>query len=254
MELLFYRVYEVANLMVDLVNVSGTFDEICWDVPDVERCLTKFSKVSLLNYFCFSNLSQRDRKKARKDPDTFDVDSIEAAFENYSISYKPLNDFLRAEFGAERDESSSWLTGIEQDALFPWMDEQDEAFSGLWSKVADEVVHVLFSNRSFLLNFNTELAEFRKERGDKASPRCSIPQWVKKAAYFRENGRCALCKKDLSGLVAIDPKQHYDHMVPLKRLGANHSCNMQLLCGPCNQEKAASEGRTSSDYQPWWED
>ena len=157
----------------------------------------------------------------------------------------PFNDFLRRDFPHADDD-------VRQDALYPWMLEQEEAFTLLWARMADEVFHLLFGNRSFLLNFNLALTEFRKEREDAPCPRCSIPQWVKKAVYFRENGKCALCKKDLSGLIAIDPKQHYDHIVPLKTLGANDPCNMQLLCDSCNLRKAASPARTSAIYDPWW--
>src|ERR1039457_2118587 len=111
--------------------------------------------------------------------------------------------------------------------------------------MADEVFHSLFGNRSILLTFNCALAEFRRTRGAGPSPRCKIPQWVKRAVYFRENGKCALCRRDLSGLIAIDPKQNYDHIVPLKLLGANDPCNIQLLCKTCNLRKAASPARTS---------
>jgi hypothetical protein len=140
------------------------------------------------------------------------------------------------------------------DALFLWVSEhEDETFSRLWEKMADEVFHLLFCNRSILLTFNAVLAEFRRERGDGPSPRCRIPQWVKRAVYFRENGKCALCRRDLSGLVTIDPRQHYDHIVPLKRLGANDPCNIQLLCQGCNLVKGAYQARTSSVYEAWWQ-
>ena len=73
-----------------------------------------------------------------------------------------------------------------------------------------------------------------------------------RAVYFRENGKCALCRRDLSGLIAIDPRQHYDHIVPLKGLGANDPCNIQLLCLGCNLVKGASQATTSSLYEAWW--
>src|ERR1022692_4252162 len=121
--------------------------------------------------------------------------------------------------------------------------------------MADEVFHLLFGlfgNRSILLTFNCVLAEFRRARGDGPSPRCKIPQWVKRAVYFRENGKCALCRRDLSGLIAIDPRQHYDHIVPLKGLRANDPCNIQLLCLGCNLVNGASQATTSSLYEAWW--
>ena len=139
------------------------------------------------------------------------------------------------------------------DALNLWLREHEDTFSHLWEKMADEVFHLLFGNRSILLIFNSALAQFRRTRGDDPTPRCKIPQWVKRAVYFRENGKCALCRKDLSGLIAFDVRQHYDHIVPLKSLGANDPCNIQLLCLGCNLAKGAAQARTSSMYEPWWQ-
>lgn len=243
MELLFHRVYEMADLMTDLVDVDSSFDELAWDYPEVTGCLSKFSKTSLLGHFCFTHIRIFDLRECRKDPETIDVGSIHTAFQRYVIPYIPFEEFMRHDSQQHEDE---------QDALYPWILDQEEAFTLLWERMTDEVFHLLFGNRSFLLSFNLRLAEFRKKRGDAPSPRCSIPQWVRRAVYFRENGKCALCKKDLSGLIAIDPKQHYDHMVPLKTLGANDPCNIQLLCERCNLLKGASPARTSPIYDAWW--
>jgi HNH endonuclease len=248
MELLFHRVYEMADLMASAVNAAYGFDELDWESPDVSWCLTKFTKTSILGHFCFANIRLHDLRTARKDPEEFDVEDLEAALKNYGIPFLSFVDFIRRDFPEEEEDDY-----LDCNYLHDWMCAQEEgAFGLLWEKMTDEVFHLLFGNRGFLLNFNLALAQFRQERGDSPSPRCSIPQWVKRAVYFRENGKCALCKKDLSGLIAIDPKQHYDHIVPLKSLGANDPCNMQLLCDRCNLLKAASPARTSSVYDPWW--
>jgi hypothetical protein len=45
------------------------------------------------------------------------------------------------------------------DALYLWvLEHEDETFSHLWNKMADEVFHLLFGNRSILLTFNSALA------------------------------------------------------------------------------------------------
>ncbi|MGH9611718.1 MAG: HNH endonuclease [Bryobacteraceae bacterium] len=248
MELLFHRVYEMADLMAYVVDVGDAFDELDWNCAQVSVCLNRFSKSSLLAHFCFTYIRMHDLKTARKDPEDMNVEDMESAFKKYAIPFITFKDFICREFPDERDDDY-----IEYEALYSWMHAQEDgAFGLLWEKMTDEVFQLLFGNRGFLLNFNLQLAQFRQERGDTPSPRCFIPQWVKRAIYFRENGKCALCKKDLSGLIAIDPKQHYDHMVPLKALGTNDPCNMQLLCERCNLLKAASPARTSSVYDPWW--
>ena len=231
-----------------MTNVSFAFQELNWDSPDVSRCLHTFSKASLLGYFCFTHIRLHDLRTARKDPETLDVDDMEAALERYAIPFVSFREFMLQNHPEEQDDDY-----IELNHLDSWMVSQEEdAFSYLWERMTEEVFHLLFGNRGFLLDFNLQLAAFRQERGDVPSRRCSIPRWVKRAVYFRENDKCAFCKKDLSGLVAIDPKQHYDHIVPLKALGANDPCNIQLLCARCNLEKAASQARTSTIYDPWW--
>ena len=244
MELLFHRVYEVAEMMAEVVTGDyDPFGELDWDSPNINECLNKFSKTSLLAYFCFRHLTIYECRRFRKDPETVDLEAMQQAFERYAIPCMKFEEFLHREFPQGQDE---------QDAFYPWMLDQEEAFERLWERMTDEVFHLLFYNRGFLLRFNLGLAEYRKQRGDSPSPRCAIPQWVKKAVYFRENGKCALCKTDLSGLIAVDAKQHYDHIVPLKALGANDPCNIQLLCERCNLLKGASPASTSSIYNPWW--
>lgn len=48
-----------------------------------------------------------------------------------------------------------------------------------------------------------------------------------------QNGRCAVCRCRLGA------KYHLDHIVPIARNGRNEFQNVQLLCVPCNQHKAA---------------
>ena len=251
MELLFHRVYEMADLMGRIIGDHDNpvaFEELDWDSPSVSCCLEKFSKTSILGYFCFAFISIHDLQTARKDPEDMNVEALEGALKNYGIPFIALEDFISREFPDQKDDDY-----IEDEAIHSWIVAQEQAaFGSLWEKMTEEVFHLLFGNRGFLLKFNLQLAEFRRERGDLPSPRHSIPQWVKRAVYFRENGKCAFCKKDLSGLIAVDPKQHYDHIVPLKSLGANDPCNIQLLCERCNLVKSASVARTSTVYEPWW--
>jgi HNH endonuclease len=248
MEFLFHRVYEMADMVSALVQASYGFEELAWEAPDVSRCLQRFTKASVLGYFCYTHIRLHDLKTARKDPENFNIADLEAALQRYLIPFVSFREFMRKNHPEEQDDHY-----IELEHLHSWMvSQEEEAFSTLWERMADEVFHLLFGNRGFLLTFNVELAAFRQERGDTPSHRCAIPQWVKRAVYFRENGKCALCKSDLSGLVAVDPKQHYDHIVPLKALGTNDPCNIQLLCAKCNLVKAASAARTSAIYEPWW--
>src|SRR6266568_1439889 len=79
-------------------------------------------------------------------------------------------------------------------------------------------------------------------------PRVQIPIWIKKAVYFRDRGRCLNCNSDLSYLLCTDRRQHYDHIVPLDRMGVNDPTNIQLLCAKCNERKSSTSIYTSTSY------
>ena len=104
---------------------------------------------------------------------------MEAALKSYGIAFLPFLDFIRRDFPEEAEDA--YL-----EYLHDWMLAQDDAFGQLWMTMTDEVFHLLFGNRGFLLKFNITLAQFRQQRGDSPSPQCSIPQWVKRAGRGRD--------------------------------------------------------------------
>jgi hypothetical protein len=131
MELLFHRVYEVAEIMAEvIISDYDPFGELDWDSADISACLQKFSKTSLLAYFCFSHLAIYERRMFRKDPETVKVESIQQAFQRHGIPYIPYEEFMRRNVPEGEDE---------QDALYPWMLDQEEAFEQLWERMTDEV-------------------------------------------------------------------------------------------------------------------
>src|ERR1035437_1896450 len=169
-----------ADLIAARVDICGAFDELDWDSPGVSGCLKKFSKTSLLAHFCYALIRIHDLGTARKDPEDLDVEDLESALSNYSIPFLPFKEFVRREFPDQQEDDY-----IELELLHPWMLAQEAgAFGRLWEKMTDEVFHLLFGNRGFLLAFNLQLAKYRRERGDSFSPRCPIPQWLKRAVYF----------------------------------------------------------------------
>lgn len=76
--------------------------------------------------------------------------------------------------------------------------------------------------------------------------------WLKKGVFHRDKGRCQICGCDLTNLVVINGKEHYDHIIPLAQGGTNDPTNFQLLCYECNLKKGASEIITSEKYQTYW--
>jgi len=129
-----------------------------------------------------------------------------------------------------------------------------------------ETFHILFANRKLLATFNELLARtfsmyFQHEilagaedyfdRPGKLK-RVSIPEWVKRAIFHRDRGMCALCSKDISGLITAQTDKHFDHIIPLSLGGLNDVTNIQLLCEKCNLEKASKPYKVSSVYESWY--
>jgi hypothetical protein len=136
----------------------------------------------------------------------------------------------------------------------------------LLTQLANEVFYVLFGNRALLARLNgyiagvisnidrSGLSEQDKVllQKDGVPARAYIPEWAKRAVYFRDRGMCAACNTDLTGLVSIASTEHYDHIIPLVEGGINDVTNLQLLCSACNLKKGRRMLPTSTRYQAWY--
>lgn len=143
-----------------------------------------------------------------------------------------------------------------------------QPYEGLLSQIAEEVFHVVFANRTTMAGLNDYLAIHLKEIGSYVDmqdieiqlyftkkgtlKRKKIPIWAKRAVFFREHGRCALCGADVSGLLDALPNEQFDHIIPLANYGLNDVSNLQMLCKPCNQNKSDSHSDTSDRYRRWY--
>jgi hypothetical protein len=67
--------------------------------------------------------------------------------------------------------------------------------------------------------------------------RQTVPDWAKRAVRARDRGKCTRCGVDIVG--ELSGVENIDHIVPLAQGGSNDLVNLQLLCGACNNEKAA---------------
>jgi 5-methylcytosine-specific restriction endonuclease McrA len=79
-----------------------------------------------------------------------------------------------------------------------------------------------------------------------------IPTWAQNAVFFRERGKCALTRKDLSGLISTLNDAHFDHIVPLSCGGLNDVTNLQLLAANANLGKSNRHDETSLIYERWY--
>ncbi|QFU89513.1 HNH endonuclease [Amycolatopsis sp. YIM 10] len=144
-----------------------------------------------------------------------------------------------------------------------------QAYAELLGQIADEVFHVVFINRILMAQLNEMIAikvaevdpDCIAEYGDGARnfsrngfrlKRGAPPDWVRRAVFHREKGRCALCRADLSPVLSSISEHQFDHIVPASSGGLNDITNMQLLCEPCNKKKSNLSSATSAVYQKWY--
>ncbi len=59
--------------------------------------------------------------------------------------------------------------------------------------------------------------------------------------YWKQNGKCAYCDKELNGKFSID------HILPVSRGGTNWPNNIALCCSSCNSSK---NNKTIEEWKP----
>jgi hypothetical protein len=249
-----HAVYRTAALVESSLDDDWALAEVDWDAPEVRLCLGRFCRTSLLKYYIWAVVRVCESTKYRElsclseENETEEAAKrIEYTLRAHRISHEPWKGFA-----LRRGRSKGELPG---EVLYAWFEAELDAFSEMWNRLTDEVFHILFGNRRFLLRFNESVARYLREADGCHDParRAAIPSWVKKAVFARDVARCVLCRKDLSGIRSTDREAHYDHIVALNRGGINDPCNLQLLCGRCNRRKGRKAAVTSDAYPLWWD-
>lgn len=196
----------------------------------------------IINFFnnTFINLLNEYNKKI-KDV-TAEIEKLDSKFENNKISENKY-----------------------KEKIDNYIDYYLEKVELIKEQIAKETFYLLFTNKRFIAEFNSIVAEYicaldKEENKDiftetDSVKRCTnLPQWLKKAVYFKCNGMCQKCGKDLSNKVYIseDKDLQYDHIVPLERGGINDPTNFQLLCKECNLHKSGKIDESEKFYQYFW--
>jgi hypothetical protein len=160
------------------------------------------------------------------------------------------------------------LDEITEDDIYEYHHDLGETgeLDALLTQLSNEVFFLLFGNRALLARLNNYVAAaVRDISKDELEPdlaglmerdgvpaRAHIPEWVRRAVFFRDRGMCAACNTDLSGLVTVHNDKHFDHIIPLAEGGINDVTNIQLLCGTCNLTKGKKVVGTSNRYEAWY--
>lgn len=168
---------------------------------------------------------------------------FETAIKKYENSNEKLQDWII--HNCQSREFDSLEVALE------YTEYLEEKYYNVIDRIKKEVVYLLFQNRNFLMHFNIFLSDTIEGK----SKRTTVPKWVQRAVYYRDNGRCIICQKDLSGLIDIeeDFQKQLDHIVPLEEGGINDLSNMHLMCKECNLKKGIKT-YTSQIYRFMYDD
>lgn len=248
-----------------------SYAAIVQELTESQKCLELGLDCEMFEWRAKSGVGFEDhvnsefmRKIAKPNKETILHDAIQSVISmSFHTSYK--NGFI--------DEAISLCLayGIDQPT---WMNEEDigdhrddlsEFLDGFLDDLTEATFYLLFGNRSFLWDFNYMLANQIEHLPKAEFPelllrdgvikRCpSIPGWLKNAVFYRDQGRCQRCYRDITGLMSpLRPREvHLDHIIPLNRSGTNDPTNFQLLCDTCNLKKATDASYNPQKTRPFW--
>lgn len=164
----------------------------------------------------------------------------------------------------EKYEASNYEIGNEyKEIVRDIFDELLAHFDEIEDAIIDATFYLLYDNKEFLFKFNRYLSRFSTsdllpdsyfDENNHIKRTKYLPEWLKRAVFYRDRGRCQHCGKDLSGQLAIanDGELQFDHIIPLENGGTNDATNFQLLCIKCNLEKSGHLYFPNYFYQMYW--
>lgn len=168
----------------------------------------------------------------------------------YMIGHYLYDEYIEEIKIALKDNDITPPRWLYENEIDNYSDELDELLQTVITSEVKASFHLLFANRNFLFDFQSAISEkyikclkktdhptILKRDGVLTRPRY-IPKWLKKAVFYRDQGRCQICWKDISGLMAPNFDCELDHIIPLAASGTNDPTNFQLICKECNIEKS----------------
>lgn len=281
--------YKMASIVSEVILEEGddAFDNYSWltGVSSEEYFVSLIienkdkiinpSKETLLHIFIgdIVDLYFANEVYTFKDSNYFDLDkySIINFFENTFVCILQEYDKRVKNFSSEIEKIDKKFDKeqIGEDEYKEKIEELIEYFIEKLDTIKDEIVEevffLLFANKRLIMEFNGILASYtmkldKSEHGDifdehgNIKRKKDLPQWLKKAVFFKCNGVCQKCGKDLSNMFNIpkDRELQYDHIIPLEKGGVNDPTNFQILCQDCNSHKSSSIDIQKNYYQYYW--
>jgi len=185
---------------------------------------------------------------------------IERAIRHHGYDYESFADWLSSQ--------AISIANADSDSIYDYLNELriSQSYEDLLMQSVREAFFLLFANRKVLMLFNDMIArEMRDTTLDEVPEesatlflrsgvlkRAYMPEWARRAVFYRDRGLCVSCNCDLSGILNVWSEDHFDHIVALAAGGLNDVTNIQLLCGACNLKKGDSEAFTSNSYEDWY--
>lgn len=270
-ELNYYNTYYYSNFISNLLSDRWDYLRTLHDLFENDGVLLfvkPFPKYSALHIFIeFAvNLLFDDDFDSEYTKESIEKGNpkltINHALDSYNISHTSFKEWLKDNKQVKNDSVEDQLYEYFQELMLDGTNEE------LLKRISDEVFFIMFLNRDVLLllgdlisdhissvNVDEIEQEYQKYfKKDGVLKRQAIPRWVKKAVFYRERGKCALCGKDVSGLINLSNEHHFDHIIPLAEGGINDIINIQLLCEKCNLSKGKRQDfGTSNTYERWYE-
>lgn len=248
-----------AQVIDELKGINGSSVEDYFDYNDIEfvKTSSKSSKKTLLHHYIADVYYLQYEYTLDKHFPMAVINSLKELLDFYKVDIEEVGDF--SYFGVEDDDLDSDSHEIAEN--YGW-----RLLDFFWKKigelVVDDVFTVLYSNKHFLFQFNSELTriigelkyedfpEFLKKDG--VIKRNYLPKWLQRAVFMRDKGRCQVCGTDLTKILNLDNNENYDHIIPLEIGGTNDPVNIQLACESCNKSKGAKNIGFNSLANRYW--
>ena len=265
----YYKTYYFADICSIVMEESFLYVRKLndfWGEGNIRNFLQPFPKFSLLHQyidFCIDRLIYESNKEIS------DLSLNQLKNKKFWINHTlDYHNIKHKSFWEWYQSDNVFFNLMTEDLIIKYFEfiEYSDLYYDLKNQMIEETFFILFLNRKFLKNFNSNLAGiFELENPDAFNEsqlkflnskfrlsRKNIPTWAKKAVFYRDRGKCTYCNKDLTGLINIANKYHIDHIVSLDQFGFNDISNLQLLCDSCNTSKGSRHSNVSKNYEKWY--
>lgn len=258
----------IASAIIEEFYVKDSYlDDFKYDlITEILHTIVKPQKITLLHlYISWLRPKIGDLKeyfqvdKTKKSEATLYFKALGLQEFGADLGKKELPDFSALE---ECGNCNNCIDCMQLKEYIAWLEKHQYKIGPY---ITHSVFQILMMNKGFLRDFHESFAGELESDGDLflwhapdhfdkygRIKRKSWPSWLKRGIFYRDRGVCTLCRKDLSGQLALGIEPELDHIVPLANFGTNDASNVQLLCNECNNKKRHYSSSTSTLNIPVW--